>query len=686
MHASFSNLLSPLKVRNVTFRNRMVKPATTLGFAEHDGTAGPMITEFYETIARGGVGLIIVESSCVDFPVGGKGENRLLVDNDRFIPSFTRLAEAIHKHGCPTFLQVTHNGPAGAFSGIPPLVPSLLSPEDNPEADPRMQYESPREMTLADIEMVVEKHARAAWRAKQAGFDGVEFHGCAAYLLNSFLSRAWNHRQDDYGCQSLENRARIVTDIIRAARSLVGEDFVLGVRINGIELGHPKGTTAAEAAGIARILQDAGLDIISVASWGYGKGEYGWAQYSENFHFPELTVPPELVKHPGFVPSQAANIKSAVTIPVIGLGNIDPSLGEWLVANGKADAIAMGRRLLADPDLPRKVIEGRLEDIRHCMHGLECRSEFKKFTPNHCRVNAALGKEREFKIIPVMRKKRIVVVGGGPSGMEAARIAASRGHEVILYDKNTRLGGSLNIAALVKDKRVEDVPALVHYFEAQLRKLNVQLRLNQEFDLAEARRVKPDAVISAVGGKAVIPDIPGINQSNVITGEALMRKAMPFINLFGPDAIIQLSRLWLPLGRRVLIIGGQLHGAQLAAFLVKRGRRITMVDESDHLGDGISIVYKQRLLDWLEGRGSALLRQTRVTEISGKRATLESRDGVQKTVEFDTAIVVLPTVPNPELADLLRKEVSEVHSIGDGLEPRLILGAIASGAKVGNSI
>ena len=201
MHASFSNLLSPLKVRNVTLRNRMVKPATTLGFAEHDGTAGPMITEFYETIARGGVGLVIVESSCVDFPVGGKGENRLLVDNDRFIPSFTRLAEAIHKHGCPTFLQVTHNGPAGAFSGIPPLVPSLLSPEDNPEADPRMQYESPREMTLADIEMVVEKHARAAWRAKQAGFDGVEFHGCAAYLLNSFLSRAWHHRQDDYGCQ-----------------------------------------------------------------------------------------------------------------------------------------------------------------------------------------------------------------------------------------------------------------------------------------------------------------------------------------------------------------------------------------------------------------------------------------------------------------------------------------------------
>ena len=165
-----------------------------------------------------------------------------------------------------------------------------------------------------------------------------------------------------------------------------------------------------------------------------------------------------------------------------------------------------------------------------------------------------------------------------------------------------------------------------------------------------------------------------------------MRRALPFINLLGPDAVIQLSRLWLPLGRRVLIIGGQLHGAQLAAFLVKRGRRITMVDESDRLGEGISIVYKQRLLDWLEGRGSALYKQTRVTQISGKRATLQGEDGKETVVDFDTAIVVLPTVPNPELAELLRKEVAEVHSIGDSLEPRLILGAIASGAKVGNSI
>lgn len=685
-HGRYVKLLEPLKVKQVTFRNRMVKAATTLGFAAADGNASPMLIEFYEGVARGGVGLLIVESSCVDFPVGGKGENRLRIDEDRFIPSFSRLADAIRRHGCPTFLQATHNGPAGTFSGLQPLVPSVLSEAENPVADPRMSYDPPRAMSRSDIEQVVEKHARAAWRAKQAGFDGVEFHAGHCYLLASFLSRVWNRRDDDYGCQSLENRSRIVVDIIRAARALVGPDFVLGVRMNGQEWGHEKGTTVEESVGLAKILESAGLDIVNVTNWGYGKGDFAWAQYAEQFHFPERTVPAELLERPGIVASRAAIIKSAVSIPVIAVGSIDPALGEWILSHGKADAVAMGRRLLADPDLPRKIAEGHAEDIRPCMQGLECRSEFKRYTPNQCRVNAALGKEGEYKITPVARKKRVVVVGGGPSGMEAARVAASRGHDVILYERRARLGGALHVAALIKGTKIENLPALVRYFEVQLQKLNVRVKLKSEFTVSEARELMPDAVIVATGGRSAIPDIPGINRSNVLTGDVLAHRAIPLLHLFGADVMARLTQIWLPVGRHVAIIGGQLHGCQLAAFLVKRRRQVTIIEESENVGEGISIVMKERLINWLTGKGVIILKQVQVSEISDRGLVVRTSSGDKQTIGIDTVIVTLPTQPNLELFKALECVVPEIYAVGDCNEPRLILGAIASGARAGHRV
>ena len=680
-------LLEPLQVKQVTLRNRIVKPAQVLGFAADDGNASPMLIDFYATLAKGGVGLIIVESSCVDYPVGGKGQNRLLIHDDAFIPSFSRLAETIHSHGCPTFLQLSHNGPAGHFSGLQPLAASALSAEEIPISDPRVKYDLPRAMTLADIEHAVEKHADAAWRAKQAGFEGVEVHAGHSYLLNSFLSRAWNHRDDDYGCQTLETRARFAAEIIRAIRARVGPDFVVGMRVNGEEWGHEQGITPEESRGFARILESAGLDIIHVTGWGYGYGAYSWVQYPEQLLYPEPTVPlAKLVRKPGVIASRAAGIKEAVSIPVIAVGSLGPELGDWILRQGMADAIAMGRRLMVDPELPRKLAEGRSEDIRPCMACLECRTPFQRYQPVSCRVNAALGKEREYEIKPATRKKRVVVVGGGPGGMEAARVAAAKGHEVVLYEKASRLGGSLPLAALIKGTQIEDLPALVRYFETQLRKLGVRVELRQEFTPEIARALKPEAVVVAIGGLPTAPAIPGIDRPNVLTAQALERKVTPYLRLLGPRLLGWITRFWLPVGKRVVVIGGLLHGCQVAAFLVKRGRQVTIVEASDRVGEGISVAMKPRLLDWLAEKGVAILAEAGCREITNDGVVVRTKDGTVTTVIADTVITALPALSNPALAKALEGVVPEVYAVGDCGESRLILQAIADGSRVGHTI
>ncbi len=683
----FRRLVEPLQVKQVRLRNRMVKPATTLGFAADDGNASPMLIDHYESLAKGGVGLIIVESSCVDYPIGGKGQNRLRIDDDAFIPSFSRLAETIHSHGCPTFLQLSHNGPAGKFSGLQPLAASALSAEEIPIADPRVKYDLPRAMTRAEIERAVEKHAEAAGRAKQAGFDGVEVHAGHSYLLNSFLSRAWNRRDDEYGCQTLETRARFAAEIIRAIRVRVGRDFVIGMRVNGQEWGHEQGITPEESRGLARILELAGLDIIHITGWGYGYGAYSWVQYPEQLLYPEPTVPEaKLVRMPGVIASSAAAIKAAVSLPVIAVGSLGPELGEWILRQGMADAIAMGRRLMADPELPRKVAEGRLEDIRPCMACLECRTPFQRYRPTTCRVNAALGQERKYQIEPAARKKRVVVIGGGPAGMEAARVAAARGHEVVLYEKGSRLGGSLPLASLIKGTKIEDLPSLVSYFETQLRKLGVRVELRQEFTPQMARAIKPEVAVIAIGGQRATPPLPGIERRNVLTGEALERKVSPYLKLLGPRLLRWVTRFWLPVGKRVVIIRGLLHGCQVAAFLVNRGKQVTVVEASDQLGEGIPVALKPRLLDWLAEKGVAMLPGVEYKEITEESIIVRTKEGMVKTITADTVITALPLGSNPALSKALEAVLPEVYPIGDCSESRSILQAIADGSRVGHAI
>ena len=550
----FEKLLEPLKVGSVRFRNRMVSPAHDLMYEDDEGYVGEGDYSFYEELAKGGVGMIIVGNAAVDSSTV-KGLRHLVIDNDKFIPRLSELARLIHKHGCSTFLQLGHAGPGQSqrITGTQPVASSYLN--DNEKPNPA--FDKSRALTIAEIEGIVDKFVKAAERVRRAGFDGVEIHAAHPYLLNSFLSRAWNKRQDAFGCQNLESRARFSVEIIREIKKTVGQDFSLGIRFNGGEWGLEKGITAEESQGFGKIFEEAGADYLHIS--GYGYGPFAWLHYPEQILFPEpsneVISLAKKIRKPGALVTRAEQIKRVVSIPVIGVGRLDPTLGEWLIEKGKVDLIALGRRLMADPELPNKVASGRLEDIRPCLACLECGNCYDLHKPVVCRVNAAMGREREYEVKPAEQKKKVVVVGCGPAGMEAARVAALRGHEIILYGKENRLGGLLPLAALVKGFEIEDFLALIRYFKTQLTKLDVKVRLGVEVNLSLIEEIKPDVVILAMGGKLIVPEIPGINRRNVVSSAKLHRKVKIPLRLLEPRFLRWLTRFWMPIGKRVVIMG-----------------------------------------------------------------------------------------------------------------------------------
>jgi 2,4-dienoyl-CoA reductase (NADPH2) len=638
----------------------------------------------YETLAKGGVGMIIVGNAAIDSSTV-KGLRHLHIDDDKFIPEFLQLTGLIHQHGCPTFLQMGHMGPAQpqAITGTQPVASSSLKDEEKPSP----AFDQSRELSIGEIEGIIRKFIEGAERARRGGFDGVEVHAAHPYLLNSFFSRAWNKRQDDYGCSTLESRARFAVEILRGIKKQVGKDFSVGIRFNGGEWGLEKGITAEESKEFGKIFQEAGADYLHISGFGYGP--YYLANYPEQLLYPEPSEEVKdlarKVKRPGALVTRAELIKKVVSIPVIGVGRLDPQLGEWLIEKGKLDLIALGRRLMADPDLPNKVASGRLKDIRPCVACLDCGNCYDLHKPVVCRVNAALGREYEYAIKPANQKKKVVVAGGGPAGMEAARIAALRGHEVVLFAKDG-LGGLLPLAALVKGTEIEDFPALVRYFKGQLVQSGVNIRLGQELNRSVVDQLKPEVVIVATGGKLTIPDIPGIEGQNVMTSEDLHRRVKTPLRLLGPRLLGWLTKFWMPVGKRVVILGGQIHGCEVAEFLVKRGRTVTLLEGSGKLGDGMIERNRGRLLKWLEKKGTTMMMGVHVEEITDRGVKISNQGREKRTIEADTVVVATPPVANTQLFESLKGRAPEIYLIGDSKEPRLILEAIADGARIGHAI
>ncbi len=682
----FHKLLEPMQLKHLTIKNRIVKPGQRLGFVDKENYVTQQGIDFYENLAKGGVGLIIVDHAFVDFPMGAKIRQASMAD-DKYILQMSKMAAAVHSHNCHIFLQISHAGPdhdKKASGGKSPLGPSTLSREEIETMFPGRAhiYTPTTPLTTPEIEAIVVKFADAAERAKKAGFDGVEVHGAHSYLIGAFFSATWNKRTDKYG-GSLENRARFGAEIMQAIRKRVGPDFIAGIRLNGGEFGLKTGTSNAEARDFARRMQDAGADYINVTAYGYAS--YHRLILPEQVFYPEPPQPftPELNAFPaGTLVPLAAGIKKSVKIPVFAVGRLDPVLGEWILEKKQADAVCFGRRLLADPEMPNKLAEGRYEDIAPCTACVTCSELSLRGDDITCRINAALGKEREFEIKPAVVKKKVVVVGGGPSGMEAARVAALRGHDVTLYEKEPKLGGLLSLAALIKGTEIEDIPAINAYLERQIRRLGVKVVTSSKFTAETAKQLKPDAVIVATGAMPYTPQIKGIDGKNVMTTEALHKRSKMFLNMLGPRLLGYLTRFYLPMGKRVVIVGGLIYGLEAAEFLVKRGRKVIVAEESDQLGTRILESHRPKLIAWLAKKGAQTYTGVKFEEITNKGVVI-SQNGEKKLLEGDTVLVSLPPKPNNALVNELKTLVPEVYQIGDSKEPRLIVDAIGDGARAG---
>lgn len=677
----FNRLFEPGNIGRLKIKNRLVRVAAGTDYvAPHGFLNLEKELPYWEALARGGIGLAIQGATSIQ---DNPGANEAMFYDDKFILDRRQVVDIVHKYDVPIFIQFMH---IGAWMGPNKVSASWIPLQELQQRGPEFDGE-PHELTIPEIVEVGNMFAAVSERAMKAGYDGIEMNFATCHLGNSFLSRAWNRRQDAYGCQSLENRARFAIETLEAIKKKVGQDVPVGILINGAEYGIKDGLTLGETQGLAKIFEKGGFDYISVRVFGYM--DYYDLHLPDSVFYPE---PPKPMPKPldtahggaGISVPVAAAIKKEVLIPIITVGKLDAELGEKILEKGKADFIGLARPLIADPDYPNKVAAGKMEDILPCTYCLSCfGTRVDHGQDLTCRINGAVGNTRDYAVKPALKKKRVVVVGGGPGGMEAARISAMRGHDVVLYEKDKKLGGLLPLAAMIKGFEVEDLTKIISFYKVQLAKLGVRVKLKTEATWPLIEQIKPDVVIIATGGIPTMPEISGIKGRNVLSIPDLHRRVKGYLRFFGPKVLRWLTQFYLPIGKKVIVIGGALQGGEVTEFLVKRGRQVTWLDSANTLKDNrLPNARTLRLFRWLDKKGVAMMSEVKYEEITEEGLTITTKDGKRLTLKADSIIPVTPSAPNLERAKSLKGKVSEVYAIGDCNEPRLILDAIGDGFRV----
>jgi len=649
-------LFEPIQIGSMKLKNRTVMAPMGVCLSNMDGTISDAEIAFYRARAEGGFALIRLGVVNVH-PSGLYIPGLPALSSDEHISSWEKLVKALHEFDAKVMPQLHHAGNKSIpeILGAQPLGPSPISyPVPRPLESPHFKAPVAKELVKEQIEEIVEAHVEAARRARDAGCDGVELHGGHGYLLGQFMSPAENKRTDEYG-GGIEGRLRLSLDIVKRIREKLG-DFPILFRINGDEM-IPDGLTIEEMQLVAWLLTNAGVDCIDVSR--------GSLAYSMEWIIPPAGLPPAT-----WITQNTQLIKQAVNVPVIASGRItDPHMAEFILRTGKADLIDFGRPSLADPELPDKAAKGNLDDIRYCMGCLGCVAEMGRI---RCTLNPEAGHELELlPPVPAEKPKKVLVAGGGPGGLEVARVAALRGHEVTLYEKSDRLGGQFWIGALSPGR--QELTRGIKYFSIQARKAGAKIELGTEVTPSLIAEQKPDVVVVATGGAPVIPgDIAGVDKSHVVTAIDVLTEKVSCGNV-------------------VVVLGAGLVGCEVADWLGLHHKSVTIVKmrPGTQLAEDGGIFIKPWLLDrlaqWKVRVVAGVKDGVKVLAIGDSDVTI-LKDSQQETLLADTVVLALGARPVNELAHQINDLVSNVYVIGDAEKPRQAIDAICEGAKVAREI
>ena len=636
-----NHLFSSFKIKHCELKNRIVMPSLASFLIKSDGSITENTVEHYRRRAAGGPAMVIMEA-CAVSPEGIVSPHQARIFDDRFVEGLSKIAAAMKSEGAVPAVQLHHGGRqiSSRVIGRRPLAPSPLPcPAIQGEVEP---------LTIEGIQELVKKFGDSATRAIEAGFELIEIHGAHGYLINQFLSGYSNIRQDRYG-GDLPGRTQFAKEIVQEIRGRVGRDFPISFKISAMEF-VKNGLVVEDSIQILKILVDAGIDIVQVSAGN--------------------DATPEWISQPMFMEKAcladyARQIRESLAIPVMAVGRInDPFIAEEILAEGKADLVCIGRGLLADPEMPIKAREGRMDEIRTCIACNTCMESIFKNGRVECLVNPAFGREKKMEFHPPEKIRKVMVIGAGPGGLNVAWVAARRGHQVHLFERNSTIGGQLSLGSVPSHKK--EIQNLILFLKKQAEKYHVHFHLNTDATLNTVRELDPDVVIVATGSVPMFPAVPGMQNKMVVSAQDIFTEK-------------QTAR------KKTVVVGGGATGCEVALYLAESGSPVTIIEELPRIGTQLESMTRKVLLKTLlehnveirTGFGLKLIEDSGIV-ING--------NGKDLFIETERVVMATGCRPDDTLYNTIKDLQYEIHRIGDCLEPRNAKAAIYEAAVIGRSI